>query len=75
MRVVIDTNIFVSALILPGGRAEEALIRVIEGTGRLILSKPILGELLRALGRDHAAGESVISGSNGQLEIYWKTRQ
>ena len=51
MRVVFDTNIFVSALILPGSRAEEALTRVIEGTDRLILSKPILDELLGVLAR------------------------
>jgi putative PIN family toxin of toxin-antitoxin system len=51
VRVVLDTNIFVSALILPGSRAEEALARVIEGTDRLILSKPILDELLGVLAR------------------------
>ena len=51
MRVVFDTNIFVSALILPGSRAEAALARVIEGTDRLILSKPILDELLGVLAR------------------------
>ena len=51
MRVVFDTNIFVSALILPGSHAEEALTRVLEGTDRLILSKPILDELLGVLAR------------------------
>jgi putative PIN family toxin of toxin-antitoxin system len=51
VRVVFDTNIFVSALILPGSRAEEALTRVIDGTDRLILSKPILDELLGVLAR------------------------
>jgi putative PIN family toxin of toxin-antitoxin system len=51
VRVVFDTNIFVSALILPSGRAAQALSRVIEGTDRLILSKPILDELLAVLAR------------------------
>ena len=51
MRVVLDTNILVSALVLPGGRAEEALARVVEGTDRLLLSKPILDELLGVLAR------------------------
>jgi len=51
VRVVFDTNIFISALILPGSRAEEALTRVIEGTDQLILSKPILDELLGVLAR------------------------
>ncbi len=51
MRVVFDTNILVSALVLPGGRADEALTRVVEGTDRLLLSKPILDELLDVLAR------------------------
>ncbi len=51
MRVVFDTNIFVSAIVLPGSRAEEAVARVMEGTDRLILSKPILDELLGVLAR------------------------
>jgi putative PIN family toxin of toxin-antitoxin system len=51
VRVVFDTNIFVSALILSGSRAEEALARVIEGIDRLILSKPIVDELLAVLAR------------------------
>lgn len=51
MRVVFDTNIFVSALVLPGGRAAAALTRVVEGTDRLLLSKPILDELLGVLAR------------------------
>jgi len=51
VRVAFDTNIFVSALILPRSRAEEALTRVIQGTDRLILSKSILDELLGVLAR------------------------
>jgi putative PIN family toxin of toxin-antitoxin system len=49
VRVVFDTNIFVSALIFPGSRAEMALARVIGGADRLVLSKPILNELLGVL--------------------------
>ena len=51
MRVVFDTNILVSALVLPGGRAAEALARVVEGRDHLVLSKPILDELLGVLAR------------------------
>ena len=51
MRVVFDTNILVSAFVLPGGRAAEALARIVEGTDRLLLSKPILDELLGVLAR------------------------
>jgi uncharacterized protein len=51
VRVVFDTNIFVSALIFPSGRAKEALAHVINGRDRLILSKAILDELLAVLAR------------------------
>jgi uncharacterized protein len=51
VRVVFDTNVFVSALTLPGGRAAEALVRAIGGSDRLLLSKPILDELLGVMAR------------------------
>lgn len=51
MRVVFDTNILVSALVFPGGRGEAALQRIIEERDELVLSKPILDELLGILAR------------------------
>ena len=51
MKVVFDTNILVSALVFPGGRADIALRRIIEEKDRLLLSKPILDELLGILAR------------------------
>ena len=54
MRVVFDTNILVAALVFPGGRGEEALQRVIEERDELLLSKPILDELLGVLARKFA---------------------
>jgi uncharacterized protein len=51
VKVVFDTNILVSALVFPGGRGEAALLRIIEEQDELILSKPILDELLGILGR------------------------
>lgn len=54
MRVVFDTNILISALVFPGKKAEKALLRVIDGPDRLILSKPIIDELLRVLARKFA---------------------
>lgn len=51
MRVVFDTNILVAALVFPGGQGEEALLRIVEERDQLILSKPILDELLGVLGR------------------------
>ena len=52
MKVVFDTNILVSALVFPGGRGEAALRRIIEERDQLVLSKPILDELLGILGRN-----------------------
>ena len=54
MKVVLDTNILVSALVFPGGRAEAALLRIVEEHDKLLLSKPILDELLRVLARKFA---------------------
>ena len=51
MKVVFDTNILVSALIFPGGQAERALSRVIQGKDQLFISKPIIDELLGVLAR------------------------
>ena len=49
MKVVFDTNVFVSALTFRGGRGEQALRRILEGRDSLVLSKPILDKLLRVL--------------------------
>jgi putative PIN family toxin of toxin-antitoxin system len=46
MRVVFDTNIFVSAFVIPGSLAERAILKIVEGEDVLLLSKDILDELL-----------------------------
>jgi uncharacterized protein len=51
VRVVFDTNIFVSALALPGGTADRAIRRIIEGRDHLVESRPIINELLDVLAR------------------------
>lgn len=51
MKVVFDTNVFVAALTLPGGRGDQAIRRIVEGEDSLALSKPILDELLTVLAR------------------------
>lgn len=53
-RVVFDTNILVSALVFPGGQGEAALWRIIEQTDQLVLSRPIIDELLDVLARKFA---------------------
>ena len=49
MKVVFDTNIYISALVIPNSKAEEAIIKIIEGSDTLLLSKEIMGEILSVL--------------------------
>jgi putative PIN family toxin of toxin-antitoxin system len=59
MRVVFDTNIFISALAIPGSLAEKAVSRIIEGREELVISPDIIKEVLSVLslkfGRDREA--------------------
>ena len=61
MKVVFDTNVLVSALVFPGGRGEEALQRILEEKDELLLSKPILDELLGILGRKFSRDAEALS--------------
>jgi uncharacterized protein len=54
VRVVFDSNIFISALIFPGRQAEKAILRVIEGRDHLLVSKEIIDEVLSVLARKFA---------------------
>ena len=49
MKAVYDTNIFVSALAMPGGQAERAIDLALDGKIRLCISKPIIHEVLCVL--------------------------
>jgi len=51
MRAVFDTNIFISAFMFPGGRAETAVSKVIEGEVQLLVSKPLIHEVIDVLSR------------------------
>ena len=51
LRVVFDSNIFVSALAFPGGAADRALAHALQGRITLLLSEPLLGEVLGVMGR------------------------
>jgi putative PIN family toxin of toxin-antitoxin system len=54
VKVVFDSNIYVSALGIPGGVAERALDAAMEGRFQLALSRPILEEILGVLSRKFA---------------------
>ena len=49
MRVVFDTNIYISALAIPGGNAEDAYLEAVRGTFELYTSVAILTETARVL--------------------------
>ena len=59
MRVVFDTNIFISAFVIPGSLAEKAVSRLLEGWDELVISTDIIKEVLSILslkfGRDREA--------------------
>ena len=52
--MVFDTNVFVSALVFPGGHGEQAVQRIIDGRDQLLVSRAIVGELLEVLARKFA---------------------
>ncbi len=49
MKVVFDTNIFISTLVFPGGQAEKAMLKIIEGKDTLLISRDIINEILSVL--------------------------
>jgi putative PIN family toxin of toxin-antitoxin system len=56
VKVVFDTNIFISAFVIPGSLAEKAILEIIEEEDVLLISKDIIDEILSVLstkfGRD-----------------------
>lgn len=61
MKVVFDTNIYVSAFVIPNSQAEKAILKVIEGDDLLIISKEIINEILTVLSRKFARDREAIS--------------
>jgi len=49
LKIVFDTNIYISAFVIPGGNAEKAYLHAIDGVFELCTSVAILTELARKL--------------------------
>jgi len=49
VRVVLDTNVLISAFVFPGGAPEQVYRRVLDGRIELVTSRPLLSELGRVL--------------------------
>jgi len=78
VKVVFDTNILVSALVFPGGRGEAALLRIAEEKDQLVLSKPILDELLGILARKFSRDAEELARAAvliSELSLFVKPRQ
>jgi putative PIN family toxin of toxin-antitoxin system len=61
MRVVFDSNIFISAFVVPGSKAEKAITRVINQKDRLVLSRFIIDEILSVLSGKFNRDREIIS--------------
>ena len=61
MRVVFDSNIFISALVFRGGQAAKALGKIIDGGDTLIISREIIREVAEVLGRKFDADAEEMS--------------
>ena len=76
MKAVFDTNIYISAFVIPGGNAEKAYLHAIEGDFDLYSSVAILTELARKLEKkfnwERAKIEQLIA-SIGNLATVFKT--
>ena len=73
MRVVFDSNILIAALLFPGGRADEAVSRILDGFDDLIISRPIINEVLSVLAskfsrdKEELSRVAVILGEMGEI--------
>jgi len=56
LKAVFDTNIFVSALAIPGGQAERAIDLIIDARVNLCISKEIIHEVLGVLAQKFSKG-------------------
>ena len=67
MRVVLDTNVLVSAFVFPGGPPEAVFRLGLEDRITLVTSRPLLGELGRVLGEKFAWDEDRVEEAVAQV--------
>ena len=61
MKVVFDSNIFISAFVIPGSQAEKAILKIIQSNHSLIISKEIIDEILSVLTRKFSMDREAVS--------------
>ena len=77
MRVVFDTNIYISAFVIPGGNAEEAYLHAVRGRFELFTSIAILTETANTLSNKFAWSQGKIEDlltNVGQSAVVVKTQ-
>jgi putative PIN family toxin of toxin-antitoxin system len=73
MKVVFDSNILIAALLFPGGRADAAVGNILDGTDDLLISRPIIQEVLAVLAKkfsrdtEELSRVAVVMGEMGTL--------
>src|SRR3990170_4253867 len=73
MKVVFDSNILIAALLFPGGRAEAAVTRILDGVDDLLIPRPIIQEVLSVLAtkfsrdREELSRVAVVLGEMGEI--------
>jgi uncharacterized protein len=72
-RVVLDCNVFISALLSPSGSPAQVLDRWANGDFEVIVSPLLLAELERVLGRPKFAASIDRAHVEGLLTAWWRT--
>jgi putative PIN family toxin of toxin-antitoxin system len=73
MRVDFDSNVLIAALLFPEGRAASAVENILDGSDELVLSPPILREILSVLARkfsrdrEELSRVAVVLGEMGEI--------
>lgn len=73
MRVVFDSNVLLAALLFPGGRAAAAMENIVDGVDNLVLSTPLIREVLSVLARkfsrdrEELSRVAVVLGEMGEI--------
>ena len=61
MRVVFDSNVLLAALLFPGGRAAAAVEKILDGVDDLVLSLPLIREVLSVLAKKFSRDKEELS--------------
>lgn len=73
MRVVFDSNVLLAAVLFPGGRAAAAVENILDRVDDLVLSPPLIREVLSVLAkkfsrdREQLSRVAVVLGEMGEI--------